>query len=299
MSDIMGVSEAWRSHPVRSIQHSAATYICSFTLVFFCLPFAVAQAQQHDNAVAMDKLPSFEVAAIKPSRPDDESRNWNSGNDRLSIKNYTLRRLIRMAYALKSDSQILGGPEWIGKRSFDIEAKFGDAEFAKMQKMSGREKFEETRFALQALLAERFQLQIRQEAQSIPVYALVVAKTESKLASSAPQLDADGKPKAEKNHSIHHDNGHVVAQATSMSSLADGFVYLSECDRVVVDRTGLIGEYDFKLDWTEDRGQGVAADASLPGLFTALREQLGLELKPDKSPVNVVVVESAKEPELD
>jgi bla regulator protein blaR1 len=116
--------------------------------------------------------------------------------------------------------------------------------------MSGRERFHESLLALQALLADRFQLQISQETRSIPVYALVVAKTGAKFAPSAPQLDGDGKPKAERNHSIRDSNGHMTAIATSMSGLADWFVHMPECDRVVFDRTGLTGEYDLKLDWT-------------------------------------------------
>ena len=91
----------------------------------------------------------------------------------------------------------------------------------------------------------------------------------------------------------------MTAIAISMGGLADWFVYAPECDRVVVDRTGLTGEYDFKLDWAQDNGQGVPPDAQYPGLFTALREQLGLELKPDKAPVDVIVVKGAQEPELD
>jgi uncharacterized protein (TIGR03435 family) len=168
-----------------------------------------------------------------------------------------------------------------------------------MRKMNGRERFQETRLALQALLADRFQLRINRETRNIPVYALVVAKTGAKLTPSAPQLDTDGKPKTDKGHTMNDSNGHLTAIAISMSSLADWFVYEPECDRVVVDRTGLTGEYDFKLDWTEDHGQGVPPDAPLPGLFTALHEQLGLELKSDKAPVDVVIVEAAKEPELD
>ncbi len=259
----------------------------------------LAHAQQPAPATPAATSPTFEVATIKPSRPDDEDHNWNSGNDRVSIENYALRRLIRTAYGLKSDSQVLGGPEWIGKQAFDIEAKLGDAEIAKMQKMTNRERFQEARLALQALLADRFQLQISQETRSIPVYALVVAKSGTKLAPSAPQLDAEGKPKVDKNHSIHDSNRHMTAKAISMSGLADWFVYQPECDRVVVDRTGLAGEYDFRLDWIEDSGQGVPPDAALPGLFTALREQLGLELKPEKAPVAVVVVQSASEPAPD
>jgi uncharacterized protein (TIGR03435 family) len=200
---------------------------------------------------------------------------------------------------LKSDSQVLGGPDWIGKQAFDIEAKFGDTEIAKMQKMSNRERSQEAWLALQALLAERFQLRVSQGTRDIPVYALVVAKTGAKLALSAPQLDESGKPKIDQNHSIHNSNGHVTAKATSMSAFADWFMYVPECDRVVVDRTGLAVEYDFKLDWTPDGGQGIPPDAPLPGLFTSLHEQLGLELKPDKAPVKVVIIDSASAPMLD
>lgn len=107
-----------------------------------------------------------------------------------------------------------------------------------------------------------------------------------------------GKPK-EQSNSIYDSDGHMTAKALSMSGLANWFVYVPECDRVVIDRTGLTGEYDFKLDWTEDDGHGVPSDAPLPGLFTALRDQVGLELKSGKAPVDVVVVAPAKKPEFD
>jgi uncharacterized protein (TIGR03435 family) len=256
-------------------------------------------ARQAPATAAVESRPSFEVASIKPSRPDDQDHNWDSRGDMVSIENYTLRRLIRTAYGLKSDSQVLGGSDWIGKHGFDIEAKLGDAEMAKMQKMSGPERFQEVRLALQNLLADRFQLRVSQGTRDIPVYTLIATKSGDKLNLSPPQLDDSGKPKADRNHSIHEGNGHVTAKAISMSGFADWFTYLPECDRVVVDRTGLTGEYDFKLDWTEDNGQGVPPDAPLPGLFTALREQLGLELKPDKAPIDVVIVDAAKEPDFD
>jgi uncharacterized protein (TIGR03435 family) len=254
-------------------------------------PFISAHAQQPSIAVS--------AAAPPPSRPDDQNHTWNSPGDRVLVENYTLQRLIRTAYGLKSDSQVLSGPDWIGKQAFDIEAKFGDVEIAKMQNLSGRERFHEAQLALQALLADRFQLKSSQETRTIPVYVLVVAKTGAKLAPAAPQLDKDGKAKTDKNHTLNERDGHMTAIAISMGGLADWFVYQPECDRVVIDRTGLTGDYDFKLDWAVDHGEGPAADSPYPGLFTALREQLGLELKADKAPVGVVVVKSASEPSLD
>lgn len=246
-----------------------------------------------------DETPSFEVATIKPSKPGDQNQSLRSGGGRIDIENFTLRRLIRTAYGLKSDSQVLGGPDWMGKQPFDIAGKYDDAEVARMQQMaSGRERFQEARRALQALLADRFQLRCTQETRTIPVYALVALKTGAKLSPSAPQVGADGKP-SDKGHGLNNTNGHLTATGVSMGSFADWFVYLPECERVVVDRTGLSGEYDFKMAWAQDYGQGVPPDTTLPVLFTALREQLGLELKPDKAPVDVIVVSSAKEPEED
>ena len=78
--------------------------------------------------------------------------------------------------------------------------------------------------------------------------------------------------------------------------------------RRVVDKTGLTGLFDIKLEWTPDPGQGgpflpagpdappPAADLSGPSIFTALEEQLGLRLESTRGPVDVLVIESAVKP---
>ncbi|MFZ2022481.1 MAG: TIGR03435 family protein [Terracidiphilus sp.] len=281
---------------VRSSSHAVILLSALQAFLFVFLLAAPAFAQEPQVAAAAGSPPVFEVASIKPARPEDSDHNWNSARGRVSIENYTLRQLIREAYGLKSDSQVIGGPDWIGKRAFDIEAKLDDAEATKIQSMSGPERRQVTQLAVQALLRDRFQLKATLAMRSIPVYSLVVSKSGAKLMPSAPQLDENGKPRLEANHSVHTHNGQMIATAISMSSLAD---YMPDCDRVVLDRTGLKGEYDFKLNWTRDNGNGIPPDAQYPGIFTALREQLGLDLKPDKAPVDVVVVDAAKEPASD
>jgi hypothetical protein len=89
----------------------APRWFASGLLLFGTLDALAAGAQQANSAVTAEPQASFEVASIKPSRPDDQRHNWNSCGDSVSIENYTLRRLIRTAYGLKSDSQVLGGPE--------------------------------------------------------------------------------------------------------------------------------------------------------------------------------------------
>jgi uncharacterized protein (TIGR03435 family) len=69
--------------------------------------------------------------------------------------------------------------------------------------------------------------------------------------------------------------------------------------RPVVDKTGLTGQHDFTLHWSFDPGPAAAATdpgEQWPSLFTALEEQLGSKLKPEKDQIEVIVVESAEKP---
>lgn len=248
-------------------------------------------AQQAPAIAAIEQQPTFEVATIKPSKPDDSNHNWDDSAGRLSIENFTIRQIIREAYGLKSDSQVVGGPKWIDTERFDIVAKADDEETLKMQKMN-REEWVNTRILmLQSLLTDRFELKAVRSFQRRPVYALVVARSGIKFIPSPPD---------EKNHGLSVRNNAMTASGISMDSFAD---YLSRQreigDRVVINRTGLSGEYDFKLNWTHDRGNGVPPDAAYPGLFTALQEQLGLKLESKKSSVDVVIVDAATEPAMD
>ncbi len=261
------------------------------SLTFAIMNASCAIAQQAPAAAAVEQQPSFEVATIKPSRPENGDRNWDDSSGRLSIEGYTLRQIVKVAYGLKSDSQVLGGPKWIETDRFDIVAKADDAETLKMQSMNRKQWGKERSLMLQSLLADRFQLKVSPGVRTIPVDALVARKSESKLTPSSSE---------EKNHSLSVHNGAMTATAISMDSLADFLSTQFEIgDRVVVNRTGLTGDYDFKLNWTSDRGNGIPPDAAYPGLFTALQEQLGLKLESQKGSVEVVIVDAASEPTFD
>jgi bla regulator protein blaR1 len=80
--------------------------------------------------------------------------------------------------------------------------------------------------------------------------------------------------------------------------------------RPVIDRTGLSGNFDIKLQWTPDPGQaprpfgdappaGVEpppSDPNGPSIFTALQEQLGLRLESQKGPVDLLVIDRVEKP---
>lgn len=72
--------------------------------------------------------------------------------------------------------------------------------------------------------------------------------------------------------------------------------------RKVVDQTGLIGYYTFALNWAPvdtsnpSTAELSASDPSGPSIFTAVKEQLGLELKPIKGPLDTIVIDHAEMP---
>ncbi len=76
--------------------------------------------------------------------------------------------------------------------------------------------------------------------------------------------------------------------------------------RVVTDRTGLAGLFDFELKWTPDVIPQVPPDApplnidpNGPSIFTALQEQLGLKLESTRGTVDVVIIDRVEKPALD
>jgi uncharacterized protein (TIGR03435 family) len=248
---------------------------------------------QHASPANRDARPSFEVATIKPSKPGRFHQDMDESGNRLTLQNYTVRHLIREAYGLKSDEQILGGPDWIDKQGFDVLAKVGDDEVARMDKMSEDQSDREWDLMLQSLLADRFQLKITRGDRMLPIFALVVSRSGAKV-KHTPERSANsqaGDPGIEINW------GELTANAVSMDTFADTLTSMRDMsNRVVVNRTGLTGNFDFQLDWARDRGDGASQDSPYPGLFTALQEQLGLKLKAERATVNVVVVDSVTEP---
>ena len=175
---------------------------------------------------------SFEVASIKPSNSEDRrvSLRYESGG-RFWAANVTVRKLMQEAYGVK-DFQIVGGPSWIGSDFFDINAKPEDAT-----------KMDEVPVMIRALLAERFRLVKHRETKEMPVYALSVAKNGSKLKGA----DEAGQSM------IRVRRGLLVAPKGEMKTLAE--LLSSFLGRTLIDRTGLTGAYDIKLEWVPDENQ--------------------------------------------
>jgi len=232
------------------------------------------------------QTPAFEVASITPCPPGTPEppgehmgmANFTGPGGRFTAKATSLKFLLEWAYGILP-VQHSDGPDWMGTDRYDIFAKApGSASEAEMKLMT------------RALLAERFQLKFHREMREAPVLILSVGKTPPKMyppkpgetnsIRMEPQMGADKKPLG----------WHVVATKFSFEQLNQAFA--RQLGRVIVNRTGLEGDFDFAMDLTPDENSPNPMDPSM--FVRAMRDQLGLALKTEKGPVEFFVVDSAQ-----
>lgn len=231
--------------------------------------------------------------------------------DGFTARNVTLQMLIRSAYDVE-ENQISGGPKWFDRDSFNVQAKVDGSVIDEWRKLTENQRRAEQQPMLQALLAERFKLVLHRETKELAVYGLTIAKKGPKLPEAKPGdtypggltgLDGQGAPNL-----LRVGRGVIIGQAVSIGSFVHALT--TELDRPVLDKTGLKGIYDFKLEWApESQGtiwsragseSGTEAppllESSGPSIFAAIQEQLGLKLESQKGPVEILVIDHIERP---
>ena len=206
----------------------------------------------------------FEVVSIKPNKSLDYHSGTHSDQGRMTATNVSLRSLIVMAYDIR-DYQ-LEGPYWLSSERFDIAAKFPEA------LPKDREAYNAAFHAMvRKMLDDRFKLAIHRDTKTFRIQELVIEKDGIKF-KEAPDRNS---------HNSDSRNTHYTGSSVTMAAFA---AFLSQMgDYPVLDKTGLKGFYDFKLDW------GVEPDG--PTLTDAMRDQLGLKLETRRAPLEIVVVD--------
>lgn len=216
---------------------------------------------------------SFEVATIKPNAAADNRVSIGiQPGGRFTATGMPLRLLIGQAYDLR-EFQITGGPSWIDNERYDINAKAEGLDGAPGGPDALRPYFK-------SLLAERFGFKAHEETKEQPIYALTLGKGEHKMKKSEGE---------NRMGNVRMGRGLINAQGIPVSELVR--MMAQPLRRTVVDKTGLKGNFDVKLEWSPE-----AADANGPSIFTAVQEQLGLKLEADKGPGRVLVIDQITKP---
>jgi uncharacterized protein (TIGR03435 family) len=236
------------------------------------------------------KIPAdakFEVASIKPSVPGQVNGviRVTPGGERYAASNVSLKVMLTVAYRIRAD-QIVGGPGWIDSDRFDMNAK--------AEKPASTEALH---VMLINLLSERFQLKLHREEKEMSMYALTVDKGGTKLTPHDAQNAGDTWMEQTVERMLQVK---MKAKCSPMDYFAWRLSTL--LNRPVTDLTNLKGEYDFDLAFTRDLPpdipdgalvNGSPLDTAGPNIFTALRQQLGLDLTAQRGPVDVIVIDSA------
>jgi uncharacterized protein (TIGR03435 family) len=269
----------------------ATDFIVSTVLLSACSTALVAQ-----SAETVKSPVRFEVASVRPHSSDDQREMFVAQpGGRLLALNVTLRHVIRTAFQVQED-QIVGGPDWLGTDRFDIEARAADMPGAPTPELLEM---------LRSLLTDRFALQTHREMREIAVFALVRAGRDGELGpelrpTACPDLAIDlSRPKPCANVSTGF--GALNVRGMPFGQLTQ---FLSPyIERVLIDRTGLDGRYDFTLRWSPEQTPGAAAtpappigNPDRPSIYTALQEQLGLKLESTREQVEVLVIDSVQHP---
>ena len=245
---------------------------------------AAGQVGSRVAQTAVEPL-AFEVASVKVNKITTDGHTHvyqHQENGEFLAINITLKNLIQYAYVLP-DKQILSAPGWADDEHFDVEAKSDHMVDEQIQKLGSDEAKAEKQRMVRALLAERFNLAAHTETRELPVYALVVVRGGAKVKVSQTN-----------GTNIGLGREHLSDQGCTMAVLADQLA--RAVGRVVVDKTGMAGRFDFALQWTPDDSTVARSDSSAPSIFTAVEEQLGLKLEPWKAPVPVLVVDHVEMP---
>ena len=175
--------------------------------------------------------------------------------------------LIHMAFGI-DENQIEGKEKWMDLETFDIVAK---------PSINIPLTREQLKPVLQDLLKDRFHLITHDDIETRKGFALSCAK-------GGPKTAAKQRQQAARLSSLRR-TWKIGGLNWSMPYLAS--MLQNPAGLPVVDQTGLKGAYDITLNFAPDLEQ----DPSLPSLFTALRESLGLELKSMRVPVPILVID--------
>jgi uncharacterized protein (TIGR03435 family) len=268
----------------------------------------------YGHGLPQEVAASFEVILIKPTTPPlDGGRRGNfvrggpgsADPGRVVGENQSLGLILLRAFRIAEYQ--LSGPSWLYSERYDFVAKAPVGATRDQIPMM-----------LRQMLTDRFKLVAHQENREISTFELVIAKGGPKLSVSerdppalsepsanaaqdlrgSPRVDPEGFPVPPPGHRetmtlMTGGRPHMIAFRWSMSHIIE--FLSSQIERPVADATGLKGEYDFKLTWSNNNGPGGVSinpsEKDGPTLFDAVQSQLGLKLLQKKGNVDVLVID--------
>ena len=246
---------------------------------------ACGSAQAQDDSAKVQMMaknadPDWEVVTVRPSDPNGELYGFQLHGREIDLYRRTVAQLLVFGYGMH-DKQLMQVPEWAWHEEWDVKG---------VPDIQGRLRVNQFKGLVRKALAERFGLSAHVEQRKLAVFALTVGRDGPKMAKSA----SDPNEPADESEDSNGGQTSMHAVNMSMGELAQWMNFAA--DKPVVEKTGLTGRYDLSLRWTDDEIRTTAGSNALPGLGTAVEDQLGLKLEPVKAMADVLVVDKVERP---
>lgn len=219
---------------------TAAAFLAIAVPITFGLLHATPSRAQEQAAPSNASAAVFSSVSVKPSDPSAAGVHmvrFNLKDGSFAAQGATLQHLIQMAYRVQ-DAQISGPADLLTKPRFDVDAKLDPAFVEAMSHRSPRDMPIDDQAMIKSLLAKQFKLTAHFETRNLPVYDLLVDENGSKLQETKGI------------NMMHMDHGEMSSTGTPIVFLAQQLS--SHVGSMVVDKTGLKGNYAFDLHWTPD-----------------------------------------------
>jgi uncharacterized protein (TIGR03435 family) len=246
----------------------------------------------------------FEVASIKPSPLDARGQNGHMQNGRLDLRNYTLKQMIRIAWDLNNnDDMIVGLPKSADSDHYDLIAKVATSGPQNAEDID----YDTLQLMLRGLLGDRFGLKVHMEDRPISAYTMTATPAaQTKLQKADPQNRTNCKAASSAqnpmlNRLITCTNVTMTQFADVLQDMVSGYVKAP-----IKDATGLVGYWDLSVNFSGvnllpggNFDPNKAAETSVPNgslsLPEAMLKQLGLKLQMEKRPIPVLVVDHVED----
>ena len=321
-----------RNRPAAALGRASALLLSCCAIITVAAPIGLG-IMRGPRLLAAQSPPGggarFDAVSVKRNTSGAQGGTNQNTPGRYVATNISLRMLIRGAYGVL-DSQLVSGPalataDYMSAEKFDIVATYaGDVTREQRNEM------------MQNMLKDRFKLVAHSEMREMPVYVLSIARSDGRLGAAikpeseecAARRAGPGQPPGQppaappvaggvrgagpgtgpdtstvRCGALQFGPGSFLARGVGLDMLTDSLANrtpITGIDRIVLDRTGLTGRYDYELKWTPAGRAGgpapAADDPDRPSIFTALQEQLGLKLEAQRAPVEVLVIDSAQLP---
>lgn len=277
------------------LKHTATRVLAAVSLFHVASLWATGQTTIVSQPTIDTPAIKFSVVSVKENHSDSQKMSFSAPRegDTISYINYPLFYVVIFSNDFHHSDLVSGLPEWTKSARYDIVAKVAPEDVEKYHALPLKQR----QAMFQQVLIDRFGLKFHRESKELPALEMTIAKGGPKMKAADPNTPLGLRGKYGQSILL-VAQGTIEAESATMPDLAMFLTAVNQGEQII-DKTGLTGKYDFTIKYAQEMEPGSSesepdsssAPPNGPPLPTALKEQLGIQLKPGKALLETFVVD--------